>query len=90
MLNYFPTSGYPQISFIIDLILQLRPTRILDVGVGLGRCGLLCLECLLEALREKQRAIEIDAVEASEPYLSGVYQTAYDRVDTTRWNWLCR
>jgi hypothetical protein len=80
MLAYFPTSSYSQISFLIEIIVQLRPAKILDVGAGGGKYGLLCNECLMDVPREQAQPLQIDAVEAFDPYITDVHKTVYTRI----------
>ena len=40
------TSNWQNISFCIDILRRIRPKKILDVGVGFGRWGMLCREFL--------------------------------------------
>ncbi len=80
MADYLPTSVHVQITFIVDLVLQLAPRTVLDVGAGDGKYGLLCREYLTAAGKHAPGQIKIDAVEAFEKYLTPVHQSVYDRV----------
>jgi hypothetical protein len=68
-----PTSHYAQISLIMEIIVRLWPRRILDVGAGWGKYGVLCREYL-------GREVRIDAVEGWEPYIGPLHRAVYDRI----------
>ncbi|MGD1018508.1 MAG: class I SAM-dependent methyltransferase [Verrucomicrobiia bacterium] len=67
------TSNPMQISFVLDVILQLRPDSVLDIGCGSGKYGLL--------IRENRRTARIDAIEGFAPYVTDVHKTVYDHVE---------
>lgn len=80
-----PTSVHYQISTIIEMIVALKPSSVLDIGAGTGKYGLLMREYLelwgnnghLDKLSWRCR---IDAIEAFEPYISPVHEYVYDRI----------
>jgi 2-polyprenyl-3-methyl-5-hydroxy-6-metoxy-1,4-benzoquinol methylase len=78
-----PSSQHYQISKIIDLIINLNPNSILDIGAGFGKYGLLSRE-YLELWDGRQRYDEftrrIDAVEAFEEYITPVHRFVYNNV----------
>ena len=41
-----PSSHHNQVSKILDIIINLNPQSVLDVGVGFGKYGFLCREYL--------------------------------------------
>ena len=45
----FATSNPMQISFVLDAILQLNPSSVLDIGCGSGKYGVLLREYLPKA-----------------------------------------
>jgi hypothetical protein len=67
----------------MDLIINLNPNSILDIGAGFGKYGLLCRE-YLELWDGRQRYDEftrrIDAVEAFEEYITPVHRFVYNNV----------
>jgi SAM-dependent methyltransferase len=67
----------------MDLIINLNPNSILDIGAGFGKYGLLCRE-YLELWDERERYHEftrrIDAVEAFEEYITPVHKFVYNKV----------
>jgi hypothetical protein len=67
----------------MDLVVNLNPSSILDVGTGFGKYGLLCREYLeLWDGRENysQFLRKIDGVEAFENYITPVHEFVYNRV----------
>ena len=78
-----PTSSPHQISDIVELIRAADPQRVLDVGVGFGKYGVLVRE-YLELL--DGRAVygdwrrTVDGIEIFPRYLTGLHETIYDRV----------
>ena len=68
----FATSNPMQISFVLDAILQLAPTSILDIGCGSGKYGVL--------LREYLPTARIDGIEGFPRYVTAVHRTVYNNV----------
>jgi SAM-dependent methyltransferase len=67
----------------MDLIINLKPNSILDIGAGFGKYGVLCREYLelwdgREMYDEFTR--RIDAVEAFEEYITPVHKFVYNKV----------
>jgi SAM-dependent methyltransferase len=78
-----PTSSCEQISDIVALTRILRPRRVLDLGTGFGKYGLLAREYL--ELRDDSHGYadwqhQIDGVEAFEAYVTPVHHFVYDRL----------
>src|ERR1017187_7491474 len=76
-----PTSPWSNITPILDLIMDLspRPTRVLDVGVGCGKFGLLCKEYLgFWNSPDSQRPVVVDGIEAFPAYLGASQRAIYD------------
>lgn len=63
-----PTSEHWQIPRIVDVIARAKPKRVLDVGAGYGKYGLLA--------REYSDAERVDAIDIAEPRFS-VYDHVY-------------
>jgi len=78
-----PVSDYHQISDVLAVVQQANPDRLLDVGVGFGKWGVLCRE-VLELYNERVHpdtwTVQIDGVEIHEPYRNPLWDIAYDRV----------
>lgn len=83
-----PTSNYKQISSILDIVLAVSPTSILDIGAGYGKYGVLCREYLDTARMPNDpstpypppRRIRLDCVEAFADYISALHRYAYDNI----------
>ena len=87
-----PFSQSGQISTIIQAIENIKPSRILDVGVGMGQYGYLCrmnLEHLnlfeidgsQAQLRDRsQWQIVIDGIEGFAAYLTPVHDYVYNQI----------
>lgn len=78
-----PVSDYRQISEVLHMIAQLKPRRILDVGVGFGKWGVLCREVLdvsAGRLRSEDWATTIDGIEIFGEYRSSIWDHAYNEV----------
>jgi len=78
-----PVSDYHQIPDVLAVVQQASPDRILDVGVGFGKWGILCRE-VLELYKERVQpdtwTVHIDGVEIHEPYRNPLWELAYDRI----------
>ena len=78
-----PTSDYHQISDVLHVIEQVRPARVLDVGVGFGKWGFLCREILdvyYERVQPETWTTVIDGIEIYEPYRNPTWALAYNQI----------
>ena len=81
-----PTSPWQPIGPIIDLIMDIepRPDRILDVGLGFGKWGMLLREYLEYYGRSSTlagtRLIVIDGIEVCASYVGTIQKAIYDTV----------
>jgi len=79
-----PSSRYDLIPKVLDVVLQQRPTSILDIGIGFGKYGVLFREYLdvwdVKNPYEK-RTLKLYGVEAFEAYDNPIWQT-YDKIFT--------
>jgi len=78
-----PTSQPYQLNEIIELIILTRPQKVLDVGVGFGKYGLLSREYLeLYDGREKYKdwKRQIDGIEVFKEYLTPAHEYIYDHI----------
>lgn len=65
----------------IIMALEPAPQKILDVGIGRGKYGLLCREYLTYFRRPTQRAVErIDGIEAHAPNITALQKNIYDEI----------
>lgn len=70
---------------VIEKVMTLHPKTILDVGVGFGKWGFLCreyLECWKDRTYPKDWQIQLDGIEAWEPFVSGLpwLKVVYDNI----------
>lgn len=78
-----PTSQHYQVSKILDLIININPQAVLDVGTGFGKYGFLCREYLdiWEGKQDyKKFTRRIDGIEVFPDYLTPVHAFVYDEV----------
>jgi len=80
-----PTSGYWQISKLVEIIVALNPASVLDIGVGFGKYGFLAREYL--ELWDGQSCYSrdtwqhrIDGIEVYASYLTPVHAYVYDHL----------
>ncbi|MBU4274712.1 class I SAM-dependent methyltransferase [Patescibacteria group bacterium] len=78
-------SSYPKnISTIICEIKHLMPKKVLDIGPGFGKYGLLCREYLeiwnLLGYRKKEWKTRIDAIEVFSKYITPVHKYIYNNI----------
>lgn len=77
------TSDFHHIPGVLQVIQRLAPARMLDVGVGSGRWGVLCREVLELDERRVARAhwrTRLDGIEIFEGYRNPLWDYAYDQV----------
>jgi len=78
-----PTSELYQLNEIMELIVLTNPKKMLDVGVGFGKYGLLSREYLeLWDGREKYHdwKRQIDGIEVNSAYITPIHDYAYDKL----------
>jgi len=78
-----PSSHYFQLNEIVDLISLTDPGKLLDIGVGFGKYGLLARE-YLELWKDggdyQKWVRQIDGIEAFKPYLTPVHKFIYNNI----------
>ena len=80
-----PSSAWQHVSSVIDVIYQLQPTSVLDVGIGYGKWAFLCreyLESWNNRVFPEQWQVRIDGIEIFAPYcnlpwISHLYNQIY-------------
>ena len=80
-----PTSHHHQLNELMEVILLVDPTSVLDVGTGLGKFGVLSreyLEVRRGHLRKQDWHCQIDGIEGFGPYLSPLHEYVYDHLFT--------
>lgn len=78
-----PTSDHHNINAILTILNNLNPKRVLDVGCGFGKYGMLLREYLdiwYERLRKEEWITTIVGVEAYEAYRNPIHDYAYSKV----------
>lgn len=78
-----PSGPYTCVPLILKLITQVRPSSILDVGIGFGRYGLLAREytdVMNDCYRKEDWKVKIVGIEVFEPYLTDVHRHIYDEI----------
>lgn len=78
-----PFSNQDGIPTVLQFAEQIRPRRVLDVGVGLGIYGLLLrtrLDIAFERLARETWQVQIDGLEIFPAYRNPVWSYAYDEV----------
>src|SRR5580765_7944388 len=85
-----PSSRPSTIPVVINLLRQLQPQSILDVGVGFGKWGHLFREYtdILESERDPERyrrenwQVKIDGIEGFDAYLTDMHRYLYNTLYT--------
>lgn len=78
-----PSSHHYQLNDIIEIIMLTNPGKLLDIGIGFGKYGLLAREYLdlwKEGADYQNRTVQIDGIEAFEPYITPVHKFIYDNI----------
>ncbi|RLB35932.1 MAG: glycosyltransferase family 1 protein [Deltaproteobacteria bacterium] len=78
-----PVSSYEVIPEILNFIVNIRPSTILDVGVGFGKYGVLLresLEIVDERYDKQEWRTIIEGVEAFRNYRNPLHEYCYDKV----------
>lgn len=75
-----PSSQYYHISKVMRLIMALKPMKVLDVGTGFGKYGVLCREYLdlWDGRQKYEFTRRIDGVEAFKGYITPLHKYVYD------------
>ena len=83
-----PSSRSNHIPTVLNVVKQLRPASILDIGTGFGKWGFLLREYTDIASSEHDHAryskgnwrVQIDGIEGFEPYVTPVHRYVYDNI----------
>ncbi len=77
-----PSSDHRQISTVIDVLLRLHPKRVLDIGFGCGKYGLLTKEYLREKpyIDGWKKVETVDGVEVFDKYITDIQRAIYDNI----------
>lgn len=77
------TSNWQNISYCVDIIREINPMSVLDIGVGYGRWGILCREFLdvWEGRTYKESwKLRIDGIEAFDKNVDTYHGHFYDNI----------
>jgi hypothetical protein len=88
MASSMPSSRPELIPAVVNLVMQLQPRSILEIGTGFGKYGFLFREYLeiwgaaedTERLDPSMWQVRIDGIEFYEPYVTDVQRKIYDNL----------
>lgn len=79
-----PTSTYSHIPTVVRFLQKLRPSSILDIGVGNGKMGFIARDFLDVMLGERYRKedwkVRIDGIEVFHGYIQEYQRAIYDNI----------
>ncbi|MBK9660527.1 MAG: hypothetical protein IPO68_11655, partial [Chitinophagaceae bacterium] len=75
-----PSSSPFQISQVVNWIIYLKPSKVLDIGIGNGKYGFLCREALDTPHEEIPNRITVHGIEGFESYITDVHRLIYDKI----------
>jgi SAM-dependent methyltransferase len=78
-----PTSDHNNINSILTIVTNLRPRRLLDIGCGFGKYGVLLREYLdiwNERIESPSWNFKLTGIEAFGPYRNPIHDYVYDAV----------
>jgi hypothetical protein len=79
-----PTSTYSHVNTVAAYLAEVRPTSVLDIGLGNGKMGYIARDLLDVMLGEryarKDWQVRIDGIEAYEPYIQAHQRAIYDGI----------
>jgi hypothetical protein len=87
------TSNWQNIPFVIDALMKIAPTRVLDVGIGYGRWGMIVREfCELwfDRTSRKDWRIYIEGIEAFPDNIDEYHKYFYNKIVLEDFKNVCR
>lgn len=79
-----PTSPYSQLDIFVDLLFKLRPSSILDIGIGNGKIGFIArdfLDVMLNgSYRKDSWQVKIDGIEIYSDYIQDHQKAIYNSI----------
>jgi hypothetical protein len=79
-----PTSPYGHIHCLVNFLSLIRPSSILDIGLGNGKVGWVARDFLDVMLGERYRRedwqVQIDGIEVFEDYIQDHQRSIYDQI----------
>jgi hypothetical protein len=77
------TSNWQNISFCVDALMKIEPRRVLDIGVGFGRWGMLVrefCEVWYDRVRSQDWVIHVEGIEGFEANVADYHRHFYNRL----------
>ena len=77
------TSNWQNIPFCVDALMKMEPARVLDIGVGFGRWGIMIrefCEVWFNKVHAKDWEIDIQGIEAFEPNIEDHQRLFYSKI----------
>lgn len=78
-----PSSPPFHITAMLEHVLKVQPTSVIDIGVGFGKWGVLCrdtLDILEERYTKEDWKVRIDGIEAFPEYANPMYEYIYNNI----------
>lgn len=79
-----PTSPYVHIEYVVSILMQTRPSSILDIGLGNGKLGFIARDlldvCLNESYHKRNWRVLIDGIEIFEDYIQDHQRYIYNNI----------
>jgi hypothetical protein len=80
---FMPTSQQSNLVWCVSMIRKIKPTKVLDIGVGFGKWGFLCrdyLEAACLRMKKEDWKIQIDGIEPCETYITPLTRYIYNTI----------
>ncbi|MFG0330586.1 MAG: hypothetical protein ACF8PN_11895 [Phycisphaerales bacterium] len=77
------TSSWQNIPYCIDILMKIEPKRVLDIGVGFGRWGMITREFCdvwFQRVLEEEWAVHIEGIEGFEQNVSDYHRSFYNKI----------
>jgi len=79
------TSNWQNISFCVDALMKIEPRRVLDIGVGFGRWGILTrefCEVWYQRVTPPEWIVQIEGIEGFEANIADYHRHFYNKIHT--------
>ena len=77
------TSNWQNIPFNIEILMKIEPKRVLDVGVGFGRWGMIIREFCdvwFGRIMEPEWRVHLEGIEAFEQNITSYHKSFYNHI----------
>lgn len=77
------TSNWQHIPFCVEVLMRIEPRRVLDVGVGFGRWGIIVREFCdvwFGRVLPEQWSVYVEGIEAFAPSISSYHSSFYNKI----------